>query len=176
MAKVALGNHSAMRVPRAEKDRIRRFYRDVLGCELTRAGDQKDDFRMGGDFFIAVMYEDEGVLDEDGFLKSTYLELKTDNAEEMRRKIVDFGVKVLDVPDPHLYFQAPGGQVFRLVNVGEDLSKYEGTEHGEQFVGRAFDARSLLECLLSGEPAPILRAGPSAAPSGWRRPAGWSRR
>src|SRR5512142_1788838 len=103
MAKVARGNHSAMRVPRAEKDRIRRFYRDVLGCELTRAGDQKDDFRMGGDFFIALMYEDEGVLDEDGFLKSIYLELKTDNAEEMRRKIVDFGVKVLDVPDPHLY-------------------------------------------------------------------------
>lgn len=137
-----------MRVPRAEKDRIRRFYRDVLGCELTRAGDQKDDFRMGGDFFIALVYEDEGVLDEDGFLKSTYLELKTDNAEEMRRKIVDFGVKVLDVPDPHLYFQAPGGQVFRLVGVGEDLSKYEGTEHGEQFVGRAFGARSLLEQYL----------------------------
>jgi len=28
------------------------------------------------------------------------------------------------VPDPHLYFQAPGGQVFRLVGTNEDLSKY----------------------------------------------------
>jgi hypothetical protein len=44
---------------------------------------------------------------------------------------------VLEVPDPHLYFQAPGGQVLRLVGINEDLSKYEGTEHGEQFVGRA---------------------------------------
>jgi hypothetical protein len=44
---------------------------------------------------------------------------------------VAFGVRVLDVPDPHLYFQAPGGQVLRLVGIGEDLSKYEGTEHGE---------------------------------------------
>jgi hypothetical protein len=43
---------------------------DVLGCEITRAGDQKDDFRMGGNFYIAFLYEDEGVaLDEGGFPK-----------------------------------------------------------------------------------------------------------
>ena len=57
----------------------------------------------------------------------------------LRQRIVAFGVKVLDVPDPHLYFQAPGGQVFRLVGIDEDLSRYEGTEHGEQNVGRPFD-------------------------------------
>ena len=134
------GNHSAVRVPRADKDRIRRFYRDVLGCEIMREGEQKDDFRLGGDFYVAVMYEDEGVLDEEGFLKAVFLELKADDPEAIREKIVAFGVTVLDVPDPHLYFQAPGGQVFRLVGVGEDLSRYEGTEHGEQFVGRAFDS------------------------------------
>jgi hypothetical protein len=44
----------------------------------------------------------------------------------MKKRIVSFGVKVLDVPDPHLYFQAPGGQVFRLVGIGEDLSAFEG--------------------------------------------------
>jgi hypothetical protein len=71
-------------------------------------------------------------------LKAIYLELKADKVEEVRQAIVDFGVKVLDVPDPHLYFQAPGGQVVRLVGIDEDLSKYEGTEHGEQFVGQAF--------------------------------------
>ena len=139
MAKAMFGNHSAVRVPREEKDRIRRFYRDVLGGEIIRAGDQKDDLRLGGDFYIAFMYEDEGTLDEDGFGKSIYLELKADDPAALREKIVDFGVTVLDVPDPHLYFQAPGGQVFRLVGAGEDLSAYEGTEHGEQFVGRPFD-------------------------------------
>src|SRR5947209_17996222 len=125
MAKVTLGNHSAVRVPRAQKDRIRRFYRDVLGGEITRAGDRKDDLRLGEDFYIAFMYEDEGTLDEDGFGKSIYLELKADDVGELRRRIVDFGVTVLDVPDPHLYFQAPGGQVFRLVGINEDLSVYE---------------------------------------------------
>jgi catechol 2,3-dioxygenase-like lactoylglutathione lyase family enzyme len=142
MTNVIFGNHSAVRVPRTERDRIRRFYRDVLGGEIIRAGDQKDDLRLGDDFYIAFMYEDEGILDADGFGKSIYLELKAGDAEAMRKKIVDFGVTVLDVPDPHLYFQAPGGQVFRLVGIGEDLSRYEGTEHGEQFVGRPFGPRS----------------------------------
>jgi hypothetical protein len=45
----------------------------------------------------------------------------------MKQKILAFGVKKLEVPDPHLYFQAPGGQVFRLVDINEDLSLYEGS-------------------------------------------------
>jgi len=142
MAKVVFGNHSAIRVPRSERDRIRGFYRDVLGGTITRAGDQKDDLRLGDDFFIAFLYEDEGAaLDESGFLKAAYLELKSDSVEEMRQRITGFGVTVLEVPDPHLYFQAPGGQVFRLTGINEDLSQYEGTEHGEQFVGEPFAVR-----------------------------------
>jgi len=132
MATVILGNHSAIVLPRGEQDRIRRFYRDVLGCEIIRETDRKDDFRMGGNFYIGVLYEDEGVaLDEGSFSKAIYLELKADDADEMRREIVAFGVRVLDMQDPHLYFQAPGGQVFRLVGSDEDLSKYEGTDHRE---------------------------------------------
>ena len=140
MTRVILGNHSAVRVPGTEKDRIRRFYRDVLGGTITRESDLKDDIRLGDNFYIAFLYEDEGVaLDESGFSKAIYLELKADNVEEMRQKIVGFGVTVIDVPDPHLYFHAPGGQVFRLAGINEDLSRYEGTEHGEQFVGVTFE-------------------------------------
>jgi catechol 2,3-dioxygenase-like lactoylglutathione lyase family enzyme len=132
MAKVIFGNHSAVVLPRAEQARVRHFYRDVLGCEVTREADDKDDFCMGGSFYIAVLYENEGVaLDEGSFSKATYLELKADNVEEMRQKIVASGVRVLEVEDPHLYFQAPGGQVFRMVGIDEDLSQYEGTDHRE---------------------------------------------
>ena len=142
MTRVIFGNHSAMRVHRAERERVRAFYRDVLGGEIVRQSDAKDDIRLGGTFYIAVLYEDaEAVLGEGDLLKATYLELRADNVEEVRQRIVDFGVKVLDVPDPHLYFQAPGGQVLRLTGIDEDLSKYEGTEHGQQFVGTAFAAR-----------------------------------
>jgi catechol 2,3-dioxygenase-like lactoylglutathione lyase family enzyme len=136
MAKVILGNHSALIVPRTEQDRVRRFYRDVLGCVLTRETDAKDDFRLGDNFYLAVLYEkDDETLDAKDFLRATYLELKTDNVEEMRREIVAFGVTVLEMRDPHLYFQAPGGQVFRLVGIDEDLSKYEGTSDHRELSG-----------------------------------------
>jgi uncharacterized protein YndB with AHSA1/START domain len=39
-------------------------------------------------------------------------------------------VTKLDIPDPHLYFQAPGGQVLWLVGIDEDLSFYEGAGEG----------------------------------------------
>jgi catechol 2,3-dioxygenase-like lactoylglutathione lyase family enzyme len=140
MTSVIFGNHAAVRVRRTERDRVHAFYLDVLGCEVTRQLDDKDDVRIGGSFHIAFLYEggdgrepDKGVtyaaddaLSDDDFLKAIFLELKADDVEQMRRKIVDFGVKVLDVPDPHLYFQAPGGQVFRLVGADEDLFRYEG--------------------------------------------------
>jgi catechol 2,3-dioxygenase-like lactoylglutathione lyase family enzyme len=129
MPKLAFGNHAAVVVSRRERDRIRKFYRDVLGCRITRETDLKDDVRIADDFYIAFLYADEGVaLDESSFSKAMYLELKSDHVEEIRQNILAFGVKVLDVADPHLYFQAPGGQVFRLVGLNEDLSKYEGTE------------------------------------------------
>jgi catechol 2,3-dioxygenase-like lactoylglutathione lyase family enzyme len=132
MARVVLGNHSAIVLPKLEQNRIRQFYRDVLGCEIIRESDEKDDFRLGGNFYIGVLYEDESVaLDQRGFSRAIYLELQADDVEELRQRIVNFGVKVLDMQDSHLYFQAPGGQVFRLVGINEDLSKYEGTDHRE---------------------------------------------
>jgi len=141
MAKVIFGNHSAIRVARSERDQICKFYCDVLGGKIMRAFDDKDDIRIGDNNYISflygkgngqgaykgVNYAPEQVLPGDDFLKAIFLELKTDNVEEMRQKIVAFGVRVLDVPDPHLYFQAPGGQVFRLVGINEDLSLYEGS-------------------------------------------------
>jgi catechol 2,3-dioxygenase-like lactoylglutathione lyase family enzyme len=123
MAKVVLGNHMAVFAARSEQDRIRRFYCDILGCRLNVKADEVDRFQLADDHIIFV-YQSTA-LEESGFLKAMYLELKADDIEEMRRKILAFGVKKLDLPDPHLYFQAPGGQVFRLVGVDEDLSVYE---------------------------------------------------
>src|SRR5260370_32604501 len=76
MAKIILGNHAAVVVPRAEQDRIRRFYRDVLGCQIIRETDHKDDFRMEGSFYIGVLYESEGfALDHNRLSKPISLQL-----------------------------------------------------------------------------------------------------
>jgi hypothetical protein len=96
-----------------------------------KADPERDFIRLGEDFYI-VLYGD--VADASEFLRSArsiWLEIKSDNVEEMSRKILESGlVRKLEVPDPHLYFQAPGGQCLRLVGIEEDLSFYEGAGEG----------------------------------------------
>ena len=131
MAKVIFGNHSSVIVPRKDRDNIRKFYCDVLGGKITKEEDERDFLRLGENFYIGFLYGD--VPDESEFLRtarSVWLEIKSDDVEEMTRKILEFGVRKLDTPDPHLYFQAPGGQCWRLVGIDEDLSFYEGAGEG----------------------------------------------
>ena len=140
MAKVIFGNHSSVLVPRHDRDSIRKFYCDVLGGEIMKAEPERDFIRVGEAFYIGFLYGD--VADESEFLRSfrsVWLEIKSDNVEEMRRKILDFGVRKLEVPDPHLYFQAPGGQCLRLVGIDEDLCFYEGAGVGPN-VGKVKEA------------------------------------
>jgi hypothetical protein len=131
MAKIIFGNHSSVIVPRQDRDNIRKCYCDVLGGNLTKEENERDFLRLGENFYIGFFYGD--VPDESEFLRtarSVWMEIKSDNVEEMTWKILDFGVRKLDIPDPHLYFQAPGGQVLRLVGIDEDLSFYEGGGEG----------------------------------------------
>jgi catechol 2,3-dioxygenase-like lactoylglutathione lyase family enzyme len=132
MADVIFGNHSSVLVPKSDRDSIRRFYCDVLGGKVTKSDPERDFVRLGEDFYIVFLYGD--VPDESEFLRtarSVWLEIKSDNVAETSRKILESGlVRKLNLPDPHLYFQAPGGQCMRLVGVDEDLSFYEGAGDG----------------------------------------------
>ena len=132
MTKVIFGNHSSVIVPRQDRNDIREFYCNVLGGTITKADPERDFLRLGEDFYIGFMYGD--VPDESEFLRtarSVWLEIKSDDVEELRQRILESGlVRKLDIPDPHLYFQAPGGQCLRLVGIGEDMSFYEGAGQG----------------------------------------------
>ncbi|GGB25292.1 VOC family protein [Puia dinghuensis] len=131
MGKIILGNHASVIVPRSDRDSICTFYCDVLGGTITKADEERDFIRLGDNSYIAFLYGD--VPDAAEFSRTAramWMELKSDNVEEMRKKILDSGVRKLEVPDPHLYFQAPGGQCWRLVGIDEDLSFYEGTGEG----------------------------------------------
>jgi Glyoxalase-like domain len=122
MAKVIIGNASAITVPRQDRHRIRKFYCDVLGGKIVKEDNEKDVLRLEEDFYMLFRYGD--VPDESKFLRSTrslWLQIKSDNVEEMTRKILDFGARKIDLPSgllesvPYLYFQAPGGQCFQLL-------------------------------------------------------------
>ena len=132
MTKVAFGPHASVLVPHAARDDIRRFYCDVLGGEITKADPERDFVRLGDDFYIGFLYAD--VDDASDFHRSAramWLEIKSDNVQATGGSILESGlVRELDVPDPHLYFQAPGGQCLRLVGVDENMAFYEGQGDG----------------------------------------------
>jgi len=46
MAKVVLGNHTAVFAARSDQKRIRSFYREALGCEVRVSTDDIDRFRV----------------------------------------------------------------------------------------------------------------------------------
>jgi hypothetical protein len=132
MAKAIFGNHSSVIVPLQNRDSIRRFYCDVLGGTITKEESNRDFLRLGENFYIVFLYGE--VPDESEFQRSArsiWLEIKSDNVEDMSGNILESGlVRKLEIPDPHLYFQAPGGQCLRLVGIDEDLSFYEGAGEG----------------------------------------------
>ena len=132
MTKIIFGNHSSVLVPRQDRKSIRKFYCDILGGKITKEDPDRDFVRLAENFYIVFLYGD--VPDASEFLRSArsiWLEIKSDNVDETRRKIAESGlVKTLELPDPHLYFQTPGGQCLRLVGIDEDLSFYEGAADG----------------------------------------------
>jgi len=90
MARVIIGNHSSVIVPRQDRESIRKFYCDVLGGRITKEQDDRDFVRLEEDFYIVFLYGD--VPDESEFLRtarSVWLEIKSDNVEEIRRKILE---------------------------------------------------------------------------------------
>ena len=155
MAKVILGNTSAITVPRKDRENIRNFYCDVLGGKIVKEDNGKDIIHLEENFYILFRYSN--VPDESEFLRSPralWLQIKSDNVEEMIRKILATGARKLDIPSglpesvPYLYFQAPGGQVFQLLPIQEDQSYYKGTGAGAN-ITKEKEAEALKEKALS---------------------------
>lgn len=115
-----IGNHLKSTVHPGLRERVLTFYRDILGCELVPTEKQKVDlFRFPNNFIMGVFYSND-CLTEQQHLNATWCEIKTDKVEQLKDKIIKFGVKVVDYEDKnHLYFQAPGGQVYRIVAESE---------------------------------------------------------
>jgi len=112
----SIGNHMKFNVHSSLRERVRSFYVDALQCTtIPSPAENLDLFLFAGGFVLGVFFCDQTeVLSEEDHLKSAWLEIKANDVEEVKRRLVDFGVKEVDYPDTNrFYFQAPGGQVFR---------------------------------------------------------------
>jgi catechol 2,3-dioxygenase-like lactoylglutathione lyase family enzyme len=122
---VSLGPDMNLVARRSERDRIRRFYRDILGFQITKTTERIDIFAAHNGFYLGVTYADDPQSEEER-RHSIWLELRAERPEELKEKILKFGIAPIDFWDKgHFYFQAPGGQVYRLVGAHEDMTKWQ---------------------------------------------------
>jgi hypothetical protein len=113
----SIGNHMKFNVHKHLRERVRSFYVDVLQCTtIPSPAPDLDLFLRADGFVLGVFLCDQAeVLSEEDHLKAAWLEIKAKDVQAAKQRLVEFGVKEVDYPDTtRFYFQAPGGQVFRL--------------------------------------------------------------
>jgi len=113
---ITIGNHLKMHLPHSLREKARQFYVDILGCKKLTGQPYADldlyEFRGG---FVLGLFFSVDVLSETDHLLATWMEIKTDDPEALKEKLLEFGVREVEFEDTsRFYFQAPGGQVFRL--------------------------------------------------------------
>ncbi len=122
---VTIGNHLKMTVTSALKARTREFYGGLLGLKpIPSPAENLDLYEFSGGFVLGLFFSDNraDLLTEQDYLKATWLELKVDDLTEWKERLQRFGVTEIAYDDPsrfaerypRFFFQAPGGQVFRL--------------------------------------------------------------
>ena len=112
-----IGNHMKFNVHKSLRERVRTFYLDVLQCTtMPSPAPDLDLFLFSDSFVLGVFFcEQADVLSEEDHLKGAWLEIKTKDVPDVKRRLIEFGVKEVEYSDKsRFYFQAPGGQVFRL--------------------------------------------------------------
>ena len=124
---VKLGNHYRSTASTQERKEVRRFYSDVLGCEMLCADgvtsgipENIDLFLFGNDQVFGIEYSENDIqcLSLAQHRQACWLELKTENIDALKNQCLDNGaMEITDYWDKgHFYFHAPGGQVFRIVD------------------------------------------------------------
>ena len=112
-----IGNHIKMTLPLSLRARAQAFYQDILGSRpLESPLPTLDLYELAGGFVVGLSYvPDHQAIPEADYLKTTWLELKVADPDGLTARLRAFGVTEVAYPDPsRFFFQAPGGQVFRV--------------------------------------------------------------
>jgi len=123
---VSIGNHMKMVLRNELRPRTRAFYGTLLGLKTAASPRADLDlYEFDGGFMLGIFFTGDGseALDEPTHLKATWLELKVDDPAGWKKRLTEFGVREVNFPDgsDRFYFQAPGGQVFRLAGLDGGL-------------------------------------------------------
>ncbi|WP_298794193.1 VOC family protein [uncultured Allomuricauda sp.] len=120
---VHLGN---LKVNHHVKDtlEVRKFYKDVLGMKLItpKSPVPRDYVEFSNGFRINIIYLKENVPSIADFHEGLWIRIHTADFKNVAERVRQSGVKIIrdKVEKNEIYFQAPGGQIFRM---GEILYK-----------------------------------------------------
>ncbi len=112
-----MGNHMKLTLPHSLREKARKFYAGICECAtLDSPRPDLDLFQFRGGFVLGIFFADDAeVLPMPDYIKAAWLELKVDDVDAYRERLLQFGIERLPYEDAsRFYFQAPGGQVFRL--------------------------------------------------------------
>jgi hypothetical protein len=114
-----LGKNIRSVAPLSARERVRAFWVGVFGCELVMPLVDLDVFIFRDGSRIGVyLVPDEAALSPDRQREAgTWIEVCVDDLGATHTAINAAGVEPLPYhDDAHRYYQAPGGQVFRLAS------------------------------------------------------------
>jgi hypothetical protein len=114
MAQIGL-NHR-LNVAKPHKDATRALYQGVLGASVTSPRPDVEIFTFANSSGIGVFYVDPGeALTPAQHMRAIWLEFEVDDEPAAAAGLERLGMRPFEYFDKeHKYFQAPGGQVFRL--------------------------------------------------------------
>lgn len=116
-----LGNRVHIFANPETRERVTWFFTTLLGC--AEEGDRDPVhlppeiqlFRFPDGSAVSVEYAEDALTMRDA-RRSAYLEVRTDDPEGLRQQVIDAGLAEVQYPGiDYYYFQAPGGQVWRIV-------------------------------------------------------------
>jgi len=114
-----LGNRVHLFAHSSEKERLNRLFAETLGLTVMSIPAPGADepvllYRFGNGASISVEFTQD--VPHSGATRSgAWLELVVDDPETVMKKVLEAGMERMHfIGNDHFYFQAPGGQVFRI--------------------------------------------------------------
>lgn len=116
-----IGRNAKLVTTPNERARVRAFYEGILGATHAPARPDMDVYRFPDGFSLGVQFVDASeALTVNDAMKGAWLELVVDDVAATKTRLGELDIMPFEYVDAtHTYFQAPGGQVFRLAPRGE---------------------------------------------------------
>lgn len=118
---IALSNSVHLFARPEARDKLLDFYTHILGLEPLISDDAPGSalpiiaFRFANGASLSIDFTDDA-LDDAQARRGAWIELQADDAAALQQKVIAAGCPRIEYAvNNHFYFQAPGGQVMRIV-------------------------------------------------------------